>query len=101
MRGSTRYSRATWMLACRHNMRFLMSKIDDLAKLILDEVVGGFMGKKLDSDALNEEYVGVSIARLESKHCADGTRPISAIAFLASVTCTTLHCNSGARLLGN
>jgi hypothetical protein len=50
-----------------------MSKIDDLAKLILDDVVADFLAKNLGSDALNEEYVGVSIAAIESTHRAGGT----------------------------
>ncbi len=50
-----------------------MSKIDDLAKLILDDVMADFLEKDLGSDALSGEYIGVAVATLESKHCAQGS----------------------------
>lgn len=49
-----------------------MSTIDDLTKEILADVVADFQAKRLDSDALSEEYVGVSIPALYSKYCTGG-----------------------------
>jgi len=50
-----------------------MSTVDDLAKQILADVVADFRAKKLGSQALNDGYVGESIAALEMKYCADGS----------------------------
>jgi len=45
--------------------------IDDLSMQILADIVADFRQKNLDSDALNEEYVGASIVVLEEKYCTD------------------------------
>jgi hypothetical protein len=50
-----------------------MSLVDDLAQHILAEVCDDFRAKKLGSEALNDSYVGASIAALEVKYCANGS----------------------------
>ncbi len=50
----------------------VMSTVDDLSKRILADVVTDFRAKNLGTSALNNEYVGPSIAALEMKFCADG-----------------------------
>ena len=52
-----------------------MSTVDDLSKRILVDVVTDFRAKNLGTSALNEEYVGPSIAALGMKYCADGQYP--------------------------
>src|SRR6266576_1681954 len=49
-----------------------MSTVDELSKQILADVVADFRAKDLETSALNNEYVGPSIAALEMKFCADG-----------------------------
>jgi hypothetical protein len=50
-----------------------MSTVDDLAKQILAAVAADFRAKNLGSDALNEEYVGVSLVALEMEYCKVGS----------------------------
>ena len=49
-----------------------MSTVDDLANQILEDVMADFLAKDLGSDALDEEYVGVSVVALEAKYRAGG-----------------------------
>src|SRR5882762_6091387 len=52
-----------------------MSTVDDLSKRILADVVTDFRAKNLGTSALNNEYVGPSIAALGMKYCVDGQYP--------------------------
>lgn len=49
-----------------------MVTVELLATQILEDVAADFRTRNLGSDALSDGYVGLSIAALELKYCADG-----------------------------